>query len=118
RWATSPGRSRAGGPRSRSRRRRFPGETLCGSCLQLPSFAVLALEQPVGLRRVDALQVRGIPFELLAETVGDGRQVVRLGEQAGVAERARGLEVGLRGLDPLLVVADRLRDPRLRPLEL
>ena len=59
-------------------------------------------------------RIARVPLELLADAVGDVAQVIGLGEPAGVLEVAGRRRAGLAGVNPLGVMAERLRDGRRR----
>src|SRR6185295_17959623 len=87
--------------------------------LETPALAVLLAEVTVGLGTALRLHRRGVPVELLAGLVGDVPQQHRLRQRPGVIEIAeRTLARALDRGHPLLVVAERLRDRRIRPLVL
>jgi len=52
--------------------------------LQRPAVAVLAADQSIGFRTIDAAKVLGVPLDLFAQSIGDVAEVIGLGEQTRV----------------------------------
>src|SRR5579862_3835160 len=82
--------------------------------LNLPALAVMRTEHGVRSLGVAAFQRLRIPIQGLASAVGHTAQQHRLAQRSGVVEVAGRWSAGLAGFDPLLVVADRVRDRRSR----
>src|SRR5262245_64405741 len=84
---------------------------------QLPTLAILAADQRLDLGRVLRAEVLEVPFELLTRPERDVAEVVRFGQPARVFEVASSGRAGLTGVNPLGVMAERLRDERFGPFE-
>src|SRR5688572_3473554 len=87
----------------------------CG--LKCPTFAVFLVDKRLCFGSVRDLQVRGVPFDSAAGTVGNRTEKNRFGQRAGVVEIAGRGAARLDRFDPFAVMADRLRNYRLGPLE-
>ena len=85
---------------------------------QLPTRAVVALDEWGGGRAIHGLEPDGVPGELRARAEGDVAKVVGNRERAGVEEVARGRFARLAGVKPLLMMAARFRNERLRRFEI
>src|SRR2546423_1370203 len=70
----------------------------------------MGLDEGIGFGAIRRLEAFGVPLELLAELERHIPQQDSLRESSGVVEVAGGLAAGLDRLDPLVVVADRIRD--------
>src|SRR4051812_15678015 len=89
-------------------------DTLSG---QRPALAVSAADVWLGLGRVPGPELGRGPLEFLAGAVGGVAPEGRLGQPARVLEVAGRRRAGLAGVEPLGVVAERLGDGWLGPLE-
>src|ERR1041385_8905100 len=67
-------------------------------------------DQRIGFRAVLCLQALCVPFESLADPVGDVAEQHTFGQRSGIVEVARSRPAGFDGLNPLLVVAYRIGD--------
>src|SRR5262249_31426599 len=82
-----------------------------------PPLAILPTDERLGLGRIAGVQPGGIPLQLLPGTIGDIPQVVGLGQPPGIGEGTGRRLARLAGVNPLRVMAQRLGDERLGPLE-
>ena len=73
---------------------------------QAPAGAGFAADELRGFGRVRAVEVAGVPFDFLADSIGHVAEMVRFGEPAGVLEVARGWCSSLAGVDPIGHLAD------------
>src|SRR5215475_13388251 len=84
---------------------------------QLPTLAILAADQRLDLGRVLRAEVLEVPLELLTRPERDVAEVIRFGQPARVFEVASSGRAGLTGVNPLGVMAERLRDELFGPFE-
>src|SRR5262245_30009024 len=96
----------------------FQGEPVkVGGLDQLPTLAILAADQRLDLGRVLRAEVLEVPLEFLTRPERDVAEVIRFGQPARVFEVASSGRAGLTGVNPLGVMAERLRDERFGPFE-
>ena len=85
--------------------------------LQLPTFSVLAAKELFSFWGVRNLQVHGVPVDSFSTTISHVTQQDRFGNRAGVIEVAGRQAASLAGGNPLLVMAGRFGNGRIRALE-
>ena len=71
------------------------------------------LDELVGLRAVRGLHRREVPFQLLADAIGDVAEQRGFRERPGVVETAGRGAAGLDRFDPFTVMPDGILDERL-----
>src|ERR1041385_1435501 len=85
--------------------------------LQRPSFAILVMQELVGIRIVGDFQVLAVPEQFAAAIANaDAAQQHRLRQWSGEIEIGASRRAGLAGLDPFLVMADGARQRFWRTL--
>ena len=84
---------------------------------EFPTLAVLAFDVPLGIGSVGSSHLFYIPLDLLARAIRDIAEVVGFGQQTGVFEVAQCRIAPFAGDDPVLELAGRARDERVRPFE-
>src|SRR5215510_16608675 len=92
--------------RQAAHRRSDPGRLNQPYLDQLPTLAILAVDQRLDLGRVLRAEVLEVPFELLTRPECDVAEVVRFGQPARVFEVASSRRAGLAGVNPLGVMAE------------
>src|SRR5439155_23449348 len=79
-----------------------------------PTSAIMMVDVSVSRGTICRFQMFPVPFQHVANTIGDVAKQSGLCEWPGISERAGGRAARLAGLNPLLVMADRLLEKRRR----
>ena len=85
---------------------------------EFPTLAVIAPNEPLGIGSVGGAHLFCIPQDLLAGTKRDVAKVVGLSQQTGIFKVAQCRSPAFACGDPVLVVAGRARDERVRAFEI
>ena len=85
---------------------------------EFPTLAVIAPNEPLGIGSVGGAHLFCIPLDFLAGAKSDISQVVGLSQQTGIFKVAQCRSPSFACGDPVLVMAGRARNERVRAFEI